>query len=75
MNHILPTSTASKHTTFGPDAFTPEFVKAVRAAASDAPPVTYDGGRSSAVRLRCAPSFRPARRSPPPPATDGSLLG
>lgn len=43
LNHTLLTSTASKHTTFGPDAFTPEFVKAVQAAASDAPPVTYDG--------------------------------
>lgn len=50
VNHILPTSTASKHTTFGPDAFTPEFVKAVRAAASDAPPaarVNEQGWQSS----------------------------
>lgn len=30
-------------TTFGPDAFTPDFVKAVRATAKDAPEVTYDG--------------------------------
>ena len=55
LNHIIPTSTASKHTTFGPDAFTPEFVKAVQTAASDAPPVTYDGEAfvCGEVTLRC----------------------